>query len=374
MSLSIVEKADGTIAFIGSFTNNIMDKHGDILSLSSHIDFVSRFDEGKVGPIPLRFWHIPVDIGMAQSFAVDESTGFVYVAGVFEKGYNRLAKDLAKSGIPLGMSHSVMAEDVFYNTADGAIEIYTPFEVSVLPADRAANPFTIFSIEGGTMKELSEAKKSEMAAIIGKDSLDSLMAKASERAEVAGNMGLPTKDEDGDSMADHANAVEGEAVTASEVAEATSEEAVEKDDASDGDVVSQAVAEQSATEVSIVAEIDTDDIAAVVGEIIKESFDSLLPVLQKLNERVDQIELSFKKEAERAAKAAEALRKESYRSGLKASLASVIGSDMFNSAASESDATVISKDDDLSTASPAESNGEVDTTVHGVFHDLLGIK
>lgn len=372
MSLNIIEKADGTIAFIGSFTNNIMDKHGDILSLNSHVDFVTRFDEGKVGEIPLYFWHIPVKIGMAQAFAVDESTGFVYVAGVFEKGYNKLAKDLSASGVALGMSHSVRAEDVFYNTMDGAIEIYTPFEVSVLPAERAANPFTIFSIEGGTMKQLSEAKKSEMAGIIGEDSLNSLLAKAGERAEVAGNMGLPTKDEDGESMADHANAV-AEASEESNVVEASGEESVEK---ADGEVESPAAeaASENVTEISVVADINTDDLAAVVGELIKEGFDSIVPVLQRLNERVDQIELGLKKEAEKSANAAEALRKESYRSGLKASLASVIGSDMFTAIASESAATAISKDDDLSQAGPVESNGEVDTSVRGVFHDLLGIK
>lgn len=378
MSLSIFKTSSGAVAFAGSFTNNIMDKDGDILSLDSHVDFVERFDAGEVSEIALYFWHIPVSIGKALVFAVDEETGFVFVAGIFYPEFHALAFGLSDCGVDLGMSHAVRMEDVMFSE-QGVIERYTPFEVSVLPASRAANPFTVFSIEKGVnMKKLSQSKLDEMEAIVGKENLDTLLDKIDERSSVADAIDIPRKEEGGVSIADRAGEpVEEAEVGDGEVAvdEAPADEAPEVVEVSeeaepelvDGevDIIPEALAAQG-------GEVDAKLIGSVVGEVVKEHLAQIIPLIGELSKRVDGMEKSLADEHAARENQKSIIDKESYSKGLRASMASVIGADMFNSVASENDATIIKEDDQLLQGKPEESAGDSNGSIESVISSIIG--
>ena len=132
-----------------TLTSNIWrDRDGEIIPAAAHEENVAHAESTKDMP-ELRLWHVPGSrVGVADW--ADFAHGFLLHSGGFDKGMEGVAESLAACEEPLGVSHGF-----YYEKEDGSdtYSSYRDFEVSVLPLERAANPWTEFTADN--MKEVA---------------------------------------------------------------------------------------------------------------------------------------------------------------------------------------------------------------------------
>lgn len=160
----VVEKdASGSWRWVGWYTNKFVDTDNDIFSEAAHKEYEGWLDEHpQLSPVFMS-WHTP---GTARKNAVDflhYENGFVLVSGKLEEdeaaGLMRVMKEET-----LGMSHQSFVQR---DPKDPRIILkYRTIEVSDLPVQRAANPFT--SIPELVFKEADMLdKKGYLASVLG---------------------------------------------------------------------------------------------------------------------------------------------------------------------------------------------------------------
>ena len=116
-------------------TNKYEDREGEIFSEKSHKEYI-HFVE-KTGHWPeLWLWHTP-GTRMGVASAVDYVDGFVVHSGKYDKGMEDVAESLSKMQNELGVSHGY--EYLVGDEEDKVYDHYRTFELTICPADRAAN-------------------------------------------------------------------------------------------------------------------------------------------------------------------------------------------------------------------------------------------
>ncbi len=135
-------------------TNRFKDREGEIFTEKSHEEYVARVDEQEKYP-ELWLWHIDGS-RVGQADFVGYQDGFVLHSGVFDDDKQDVAERLSESK-GLAVSHGFFYEPG--DEEDGVYDWYETFEVSVLPAERAANAYTEFAVDSKEEKSMLTAEK-----------------------------------------------------------------------------------------------------------------------------------------------------------------------------------------------------------------------
>lgn len=131
--IKLKEEDDGRIRVFLPFTNNFMDRHGEIYARDAHKEYEQWADANGSYP-ELRLWHVPGSKwGQCDYVTFDETSGFGFASGLVDPGCEHIARSLAKSK-DIGVSNSAWAIQ-----KGNVVERYYCYEISPTPAKRAAN-------------------------------------------------------------------------------------------------------------------------------------------------------------------------------------------------------------------------------------------
>ncbi len=182
-------KATDGYRWLGVVSNNFKDRDGEIITAEAHREFMAHLDAHPEDAPAWYTWH--TDIGRkSRADLWDYVDGFVVMSGPAEA---EDAARYAQAAAPLGMSHGFRGEK------QGAlITRYRSFEVSDLPADAAANPWTEFTVLQQEAKAMAfDPKKREyMVKLFGEDMTAQLEGEAASRAKELQEQGVQHKEAD----------------------------------------------------------------------------------------------------------------------------------------------------------------------------------
>jgi len=191
-SALIIEKdKSGSWRWIGKPTNNFRDWQGDILSKSAHKKYISWLDANpEMAPVFVS-WHTP---GTRRAGKVDfwmEQDGAVIMSGPLTEAEAGHLFTVQKS-VDLGMS--LQAFGMRLGTDSSVVTDYWCYEVSDLPRDAAANPFTMLE----TMtKEVGMDKLEYLTQIMGsKEEAEAFLKKTSQAQADLAKAGIESKEKE----------------------------------------------------------------------------------------------------------------------------------------------------------------------------------
>lgn len=173
--IMVFKGEDGKNYWLAAFTNNFKDREDEILSEHAHKEFEARLDM-KLVPMPeLWAWHTEgTRHGKAlQCWYQDHN---MFAIGVFDdtpeaqKAINFYRKN------PVKLSHGFVAPTWAFQ--NGVYDAYNTFEISTLPPQVAANPYTSFEeIKAMPVPETREAFIKELFGASAPDVLAKVNAK-----------------------------------------------------------------------------------------------------------------------------------------------------------------------------------------------------
>lgn len=183
-SFKAYKGADGTWRWLTTTTNRFKDREGEIFSEEAHKEYVEYANAFKHYP-ELWLWHTPGS-KLGQADFADYADGFVVHSGTFDKGKEAVAASLVAAK-ELAVSHGYKYRAA--DKEDGVYDWYRTFEVSVLPAARAANAWTDIVSKKEVDMPFSEEKKAFLVKHMGEEEVGSLeknLASLSKQLEAAG--------------------------------------------------------------------------------------------------------------------------------------------------------------------------------------------
>lgn len=191
-AFTIHKQKDGRYRFLTRVSNNFKDRDQEIFAASAHKDFVEWVDENKVFP-ELWLWHTK-GTRWGQVDVVDYADGFLVESGLIDADKEHIIERLKdrKIGVSHGFFPLAKKGGVYYK--------YRQFEVSVLDADYAANPWTDFSVvetgmndtkkkfleDAGTPPELIKTYEADTSAMA--ETLKTLGIEFKEADTIAGDV------------------------------------------------------------------------------------------------------------------------------------------------------------------------------------------
>ena len=162
--------ADGRWRWVTATTNKFKDREGEIFTEEAHKEAVQYATMSGHYP-ELRLWHTPGSCLGRGDFA-EYVDGFVVHSGTFEPGREAVAAALSVAkGLAVSQGYKYRAVD----RADKVYDWYRTFEVSILPASRAANVWT--SVVVGRKEvavPFSRDKKAFLAKYLGAGEVEEL--------------------------------------------------------------------------------------------------------------------------------------------------------------------------------------------------------
>lgn len=137
--------------WVAVYSNNYLDADNppDIISKQAHLDYVERVVTGRVPYPELWHWHIKgsafgrTDYLTIVESPFDEDAVFMLASGNVTEGFENEAIALANRSEPIGVSHG-MKNIVTDPERPYLIISYDTYEISPLPQNWAANPYTFF--------------------------------------------------------------------------------------------------------------------------------------------------------------------------------------------------------------------------------------
>ena len=174
------------------WSNNFEDHEGEYFSAKAIDEYVMRVDVGAVPYPELWLWHTPgTRHGVAEW--VGRIGHFAVAAGRFDDtpAGKAAQQHYAKAGGSYGMSHGFTYDPG--QKRDNVYHQFNTFEVSVLPREKAANPYTQFT-EVFDM-EMTDEKRAFLARVLGSDDLaDQLITATEERSKAMESLDVRYKD------------------------------------------------------------------------------------------------------------------------------------------------------------------------------------
>lgn len=165
------DKATGAPRWVAIVTNKFWDRDKEVFSEASHEEFTDWVAETKEYS-ELRLWHTPGSrIGREDFTAYTD--GFVVSSGIFDEGAEGVVASLAASKEQLKISHGY-----HYNVKDlkdGIYSRYRRFEISIVPASKAANLWTDIEFTGKALRKevlnmpLTDEKRAFLAQHLGEE-------------------------------------------------------------------------------------------------------------------------------------------------------------------------------------------------------------
>jgi len=159
------------------WSNSFQDHDGEFFSEKAIDEYVRRVDVGAVPYPELWLWHTP-GTKHGQAEWVGRIGHFAVAAGSFDDTPAGKAAQAhyAKAGGDYGMSHGFTYDPG--QKSDGVFHQFNTFEISVLPAKAAANPYTQFS-EVFEM-EMDDEKFAFLARVLGSEEIAQQLVTATE--------------------------------------------------------------------------------------------------------------------------------------------------------------------------------------------------
>ena len=164
------------------WSNNFEDHDSEYFSTKAIDEYVMRVDTGVVPMPELWLWHTPgTRHGLAEW--VGRIGHFAVAAGSFDDTPAGKAAQAhyAKAKEDYGMSHGFVFDPG--QKSDGVFHQFNTFELSVLPAKAAANPYTAFT-EVYDM-EMTDEKREFLARVLGSEELATQLITATEDKSLA---------------------------------------------------------------------------------------------------------------------------------------------------------------------------------------------
>ena len=190
-SAILIEKdAKGDWRWIGKPTNNFIDWEEDIISKSAHQGYAAWLDENpELAPVFLS-WHVP---GTAREHPADfwmEQDGALIMSGVLTEN-EAAALFKAQKVTDLGMSFQGLGMRLD-KSDPRVVTNYWMYEVSDLPLDKAANPFTTLET---MIKEVGMDKLEYLTTIMGsKEKAEAYLAKTGQMQKQLAEAGITSKE------------------------------------------------------------------------------------------------------------------------------------------------------------------------------------
>lgn len=186
----VIEKdASGAWRWIGWVSNNFQDTDGDIIAEVAHKEYVNFLDANPAMMPSFITWHTPgTQRESLPDFAAYEN-GFLIMSGqLTEKEAECLLK--ASQSYDLGMSHGTL---VFSRDPKDSrvITKYRMYEVSDLPLENAANPFTALET---LSKEANMDKMKYLAGFVGPERAEELLKQTQAAQEDLTAAGIASKE------------------------------------------------------------------------------------------------------------------------------------------------------------------------------------
>lgn len=183
-----VFKQGGKNMWVAWWSNDFQDRAQEIISRKAHDRYIARVDAGFV-PLPeLWFWHVKgTRHGQAQW--IGRIDHMMLAVGEFDD--TPIARKMLKHYQKADLAVSFGFLYPRWALKEGVYEDYNAFEISPLPPDEAANPFTKFEdIE----MPLTEKKRKALEMILGKPLAEQLIANTEQASKELEEMGLAYKD------------------------------------------------------------------------------------------------------------------------------------------------------------------------------------
>lgn len=166
--LNVLFKATDDGGWFSAWSNNFEDREDEIFSSAALDEFTDAVDNGLCDPPELWFWHEPLRLGEAEW--VGRVGAFAVAGGRFDDtDAGQAAKAFLRKN-RWGVSQGYLYHDDDRDE-DGVYHAFRAFEISVLPPEHAANPYTF--IEGGSMP-LDDSKMQALKAMFG-DNADKMV-------------------------------------------------------------------------------------------------------------------------------------------------------------------------------------------------------
>lgn len=183
----------GQWRWVATYTNNFMDREGEIISDKALDGYLARVDMGLV-PMP-ELWaaHIPeTKHGKADMvFAVGK---FLVATGTFDdtplaqKAVDYYRKNAAKVQLSHGFTYPKWA------LKGGVYEDINTFEITTLPPPLvASNPYTDLEVNE-SMKQITPDTQVALAELFGKEETEKLIARRTEQSKALEEAGVAYKD------------------------------------------------------------------------------------------------------------------------------------------------------------------------------------
>lgn len=141
----------------------------------------------------LFYWHQP-EFKHGKAFFVDRIGHTVFAVGEFDNTPAAQAmKAYYKQNNPEGVSHGFLYPSE--RLIDGVYTYYDTFEISPLPPDVAANPYTAFSsIEATKEMTITAEKKQQLINRLGAETVSQILGEADSRSKALEALGVQFKD------------------------------------------------------------------------------------------------------------------------------------------------------------------------------------
>jgi cation transport regulator ChaB len=165
------------------------DNPPEIFETKSHRDFVDYLDKGGKYP-ELWLWHTP-GTKCGQADWVDFDHGFLMASGTFDKEQKDVANKLAIDS-NLGVSHGYNYH--YSDKEKGIIDWYRTFEISPLPKESAANPYTGIEIIRQEAKDMNPNKRTFLVGKLGEDRVRELESRPAEMEKSLKDQGIEYKE------------------------------------------------------------------------------------------------------------------------------------------------------------------------------------
>lgn len=189
-SFTVFKQADGQYRWVTRSSNAFRDRDGEIVSVKALAEDCARADTTKEYGT-LRFWHMPgVDIGDCDFNSLHNRT--LIESGTFRNPAvaERVASKAANYQISIGFRHPVDQPD-----ENGVFQTIRRFERSLVPAGRAANPFTSLSVHK-EKQHMDQTKIAALKALLDGDeaAVKEVLAGAEASEKTADQMGIAFKE------------------------------------------------------------------------------------------------------------------------------------------------------------------------------------
>lgn len=166
-SFKVFKQADGQYRWFGWVTNKWIDREDEILTDSAHVEFYNYLEANPEDAPELWVWHTKGTARTSKADWWDYANGFFMYSGLLTEDE---AKRYTSTSEELGMSHGfrVLGRIGKYITK------YRTFEVSELPHEVAANPYTNFIIEEEETKMFTARKRDFLVQRLGEEKVAQL--------------------------------------------------------------------------------------------------------------------------------------------------------------------------------------------------------